>query len=169
MGLVGGMVRGGENQLGGRVAIGERSLEGRRYGKGGGDAGDDLEGDSFGAQGFHLFVGAAEDEGVAGLEAQDGTVLVGVFDHEGVNAGLGDAWLSAAFADGDDEGCGAGEVEHFVRDEVVGQNDVGGLDEVKGTAGEEIRVARACTAEVNFAGFDGVAHDLGLVRAWARA
>jgi hypothetical protein len=51
-----------------------------------------------------LFAGAAEDERVAGLEADDGAAGAGVFEHERVNAGLGDARLAAALADGDDSG-----------------------------------------------------------------
>ena len=52
-----------------------------------------------------------------------------VLEHEGVDAGLGDAWLAAALADGDDDGGGAGEGEDVVGDEVVGKDDVGGFEE----------------------------------------
>ena len=70
--LAGGVVGGGEDELGGGGAVGEGGLEEGGGGEGGGDAGDDLEGDLGGAEGFDFLVDAAEDEGVAGFEAQDG-------------------------------------------------------------------------------------------------
>lgn len=167
--LIRGVVRGGKDELGGGVAVGERCLKRGGDGEGGGDAGDDLEGDSRSAEGCHLFIGAAEDEGVSGLEAQHGALVAGVLDHECVDASLGDAWLAAALADRDNEGGWTGEVQHFIRNEVVGQDDVCGLDEVEGTPGEEVGVAWAGAAEIDFAGLDGEAHNLGLVSAWARA
>jgi hypothetical protein len=47
-----------------------------------------------------------------------------VLQHEVVDAGLSDARLAAALADGDDEGGWAGEGEDLVGDEVVGEDDV---------------------------------------------
>jgi hypothetical protein len=65
----------------------------------------------------------------------------GVFQHERVNSGLGDAGLAATFSHGDDEGRRRCEGEHFVGDEVVGEDNVGGLEQAKGAQGEEFRVA----------------------------
>ena len=73
--LSGGVVGGGEDELGGGAAVGERGLELGGDGEGGGDAGDDLEGNVGLAEGGHLFGGAAEDERVAGLEAEDGAPI----------------------------------------------------------------------------------------------
>ena len=73
--FAGGVVGGGEDELGGGGAVGERGLQGGGYGEGGGDAGDDLEGDVVLAEEGYLFAGAAEDEGVAGFEAEDGAVV----------------------------------------------------------------------------------------------
>ena len=89
--------------------------------------GTDLEGDVVLAEEGYLFAGAAEDEWVAGFEAQDGALISSVLEHQGVDAGLGNAGLAAAFAYRDDEGGGAGEVEDFVGDEVVGEDYVAGL------------------------------------------
>jgi hypothetical protein len=75
-----------------------------------------------------------------------------VVKHEFVDAGLGDAGLPAALADGDDLGGGAGEVEDGVRDEVVGQDDVGSLEQGVGAEGEEIGCAGACADEVDGSG-----------------
>ncbi len=99
--------------------------------------------------------GAAEDERIAGLQAEDGAACAGVLQHEGVNSRLGDARLAAALADGYDESGGRGEREDFVGDEVVGQDDVGGLQEAEGAQGEEFRVAGACSDEVDGAGLCG--------------
>ena len=136
-------------------------------GGGGGDAGDDLEGDVGLAEGGDLLGGAAEDEGVAGLEAEDGGAGVavagaGVLEHEGVDAGLGDAGLAAALADGDDEGGGAGEVEDLVGDEVVGEDDVGGLEELEGAQGEQAGISGACADEIDGSGLGFSLQEWGL-------
>ena len=125
--FAGGVVGCGEDELRGGGAVGERGLEGGGYGEGCGDAGDYLEGDVVLAEEGYLFSGSAEDEWVAGFEAEYRGVVGGVFEHQGVDAGLSDAGLAAAFAYGDDEGGGAGEVEDVVGDEVVGEDDVAGL------------------------------------------
>ncbi len=147
-----GVVGGGEDEFRGGVAVGEGCLQAGGYGEGGGDAGDDFKRDVGGAEGFHFLVGAAEDEGVAGLETQDGAACVCMLKHEGVDAGLGDARLAAAFADWDDERGGVGEGEDVVGDEVVGEDDGGGLEETEGAEGEEVGVAGASAAEVDVAG-----------------
>jgi len=155
-----GVVGGSEDELRGRAAVGERSLQVGGYGEGGGDAGDDLKGDLGFAEEGDLFTGAAEDERVTGFEPEDGASLRRVFEHEGVNAGLGDARLSATLADGDDVGGGAGEREDLIGDEVVGEDDVGGLDEREGAEGEQIGVAGARSDEVDVAGLGFSAHCL---------
>ena len=144
------------------------------HGEGGGDAGDYLEGEGVFAKEGNLFAGAAEDERVARLETENGFSLAGVLEHQGVDAGLGDAGLAAALANRDDFGGGAGDGEDLVRDEVVGENDVGGLKELDGAEGEEIGVAGACSCEVDGAGLGFGVHDffsvwIGLVRACSRA
>jgi hypothetical protein len=52
-----------------------------------------------------------------------------VFQHEGVDAGLGDTWLATALAHRNNQGGWAGEREDIVGDEVVGQDNVGGLQQ----------------------------------------
>ena len=79
-------------------------------------------------------------------------MLAGMLEHEIVDLGLGNARLAAALADGDDERGGAGEFEDLVGDEVVGKDDVGGLDELDGADGEEIWVAGTGSGEVDVAG-----------------
>ena len=67
-----------------------------------------------GAEGFYFFIGATENERVAGFEAQDGAVLPRRSSSIScVNAGLRDVGLAAAFADRDDERGGAGTGRGF--------------------------------------------------------
>ena len=144
-----------------------------------------------------LFTGATEDEWVARLQAKHGAACAGVFEHQGMDAGLGDARLAATLADGDDEGGGVGEGEDFAGDEFVVEDDVAVLEEMQGAEGEEGGRAGAGSAEVDVS-VDGagmrpprIPHlrsemwgtrirgcphitgvhcgSLGLVRAWARA
>ncbi len=105
----------------------------------------------------YLFAGSAEDERVAGFEAEDGAAgfiifRAGVLEHEGVDASLGDAGLAAALTYGDYEGGGAGEVEDGVGDEIVGEDYVAGFEELGGAESQEGWVAGAGTCEVDMAG-----------------
>jgi len=171
--LAGGVMGGGEDELRGRGAVGKGRAKVGGYGEGGGDAGDDLEGDVVFVEKGYLFACAAEDEGVAGFETKDGAAVARMVEHEGVDLGLGDTGLAAALANGDDLGCGAGEGEDFIGDEVVGEDDVGGLEKVHGVQGEEAGVARACAYEVDGARLGFFVHDFfpgsGLARACSRA
>ncbi len=167
---------GGEDKLRGCVAVGERCLERGGYGKGGGDAGNDLEGDVGSAKGLDLFGSTAEDERIAGLEAQDGASGEGVVEHQVVDAGLVDAGLTAALADRDDLSSGAGEREDLVRDEVIGEDDVRGLEQGVRAQGEEIGCTGTGSGEVDDSGLRGMDHSSacwvrgrGLVRACSRA
>lgn len=176
------MVGGGEDELGGGGAVGEGGEEGGGCGEGCGDAGDNLERDAGFAEGSDLFSSATEDEGVSGLEAEYGTAGLtvfgaGVVDHEGVDLGLGDTGLAAALSDGDDGSGGAGEIKDFVGDEIVGEDDIAGAEEVRCAQGEEIGVPWACAYEVDGAGLRFRVHcwalsldcGRGLVRACSRA
>ena len=70
-----GVVAGGEDQRRGDVAERQRNFGLGRGGEGGGDAGHDVEGDAGGAERRHLLAGAAEDQRIAGLEADDAAAL----------------------------------------------------------------------------------------------
>jgi hypothetical protein len=168
-----GMVGSGEDELGGGGAIRKGCPEAGGYGEGGGYAGDDFERDTVVAKEGDLFAGAAEDEWVTGFEAEDGAVGGGVLEHEGVDLGLRDAGLAAALAYGDYFGGGAGEGENLVGDEVVGKDNVSGLEELDSTQGEETWVSGACSCKVDGARLGFFVHDffsgIGLVRACSRA
>ena len=100
-----------------------------------------------------------------------------MLEQERMNAGLGDARLAATFADGDDEGGGTGPGEDLVGDEIVGEDDVRGLQQAQGAQGEQFGIAGARSDEVDDAGLRRSAQDLGslsaagsgLVRACSRA
>ena len=96
-----------------------------------------------------------------------------MLQHEGVDLGLGDAGLAAAFADRDDFGGGAGESEDFFGDQVVWKDDVGSLEKMEGAEGEEAGVSGACSREVDGARLGFFVHDFfsgrGFVRACSRA
>ena len=83
---------GGEDDVGGAVAAGEGAADGGGGGERGGDAGDDLEGNAGIGEGGHLFGGAAKDERIAALEADDAAMGAGVLDHERVDFFLGDGF-----------------------------------------------------------------------------
>ena len=78
-------VAGDEGEAGVEVAVGDGDAGVRRGGDGGGDAGDDLEGDAGGRQVLAFLAAAAEDEGVAALEADDALALAGLLDEQGVD------------------------------------------------------------------------------------
>lgn len=66
-----------------------------------------------------------------------------------MDAGLGDAGLTAAFADAVFEYLRAAEVEDGIGDEVVVEDDVGVGEQMGGTEGEEIGVAGAGAYEID--------------------
>src|SRR5271170_2869919 len=99
-------------------------------------------------------------------------------EHEGVDLGLRDAGLAAALAYGDDLGCWAGEGEDLVGDEVVGKDDVGGLEEGLSAEGEETGISWTCADEVDDSWlsfgitqvvFSGMGFGSGFLRACSRA
>jgi hypothetical protein len=94
------VVRRGEDELRGAGAVGERRLEAGGDGEGSGNSGDDLEGDRVLAEEGDLLGGAAEDERVAGFEADDGAFVASVLEEQLVDPRLGDARLSAALGRG---------------------------------------------------------------------
>jgi len=84
-------------------------------------------------------------------------VATGVLEHEFVDPGLGDAGLTTTLADGDDVCCWAGEGEDLVGDQVVGEDDVSGLEELDGADSEEIGVAGARSGKIDVAGLGFIA------------
>jgi hypothetical protein len=68
-----------------------------RAGEDGTDAGDDLEVEFFAGKGLGFLAAAAEDEGVAALEADDALAGAGFLDEEGGDFVLGEGVAPAFF------------------------------------------------------------------------
>jgi hypothetical protein len=141
--LVVGLVAGDEADRGGVVAVGDGDAGGLGGGDSGADAGDELKVDAVGAQVLGLFAAAAEDHGIAALEADDVATRERVLDHEIVDGGLIE-----------EGGVGAGlalvdprlrAAVHEVRgvDEVVGDHDVGAAEALAPGEGEQLGIPRA--------------------------
>ncbi len=141
-------------------AAGERCAHGGSGGEGGGDAGDDFVRDACGGERGYFFGGAAEEEWVSALEADDALAGLRVLDHERVDFILRDGLGAAALADVDDYCVRRGEREDCGWNEVVMENDVRGLDEAQGFNREQVGIAGACAYEVDFAAFNRRAREL---------
>ena len=77
--------------------------------------------------------------------------IAGVVDHEGVDLVLGDCLNAAALAYVEDFGGGRGEIEDGLRDEIVVEDQVGGLDAAERLDGEQVGVAGAGADEETWA------------------
>ena len=98
-----------------------------------------------------FFGSTAKDERVAALEADDAAIRARMLDHQRVDLFLSDALCAAAFADVDDFGGGRSEIENRLRNEVVVEDDVGGLDKAQRFDGEQVGIARAGADERDLA------------------
>ena len=101
--FVGCVVGGGEDELRGRAAVGQRCLQFGRDGECRRNSRNNLEWNSSLGERGDLFARAAKDQRVARLQPQHRSSSAGVFQHQRMNARLGDARLPAALADGDDQ------------------------------------------------------------------
>jgi hypothetical protein len=90
-------------------------------------AGDNIEIDASVAEGLHLFRGAAENQRVATLEANDDFVARGVGDQQSVDFFLGQQLPAAALTNVDDLGAARDSLQHFAADERIVKNDRGAL------------------------------------------
>src|ERR1035438_3388612 len=136
-----GAMAGGEDQVWRAVSAGERAADGCGGSEGCGDSGDNLEGHASSVEGRQLFGSAAKDERVAALETHNAATSAGVADHQGVDLVLRNALAAAALAHVGNLGRGRGEIEDGLRNQVVVEDDVRGLDEANGFDREQVRVA----------------------------
>jgi hypothetical protein len=102
-----------------------------------------------------FFGGAAKEERVAALEADDGRVFLGRGNEERVDVVLGEETEAAALADVDELRGWRDQGEDFGADEGVVEDDVGGFEETHGLAREEVWIAGAGADEEDFAGEGG--------------
>src|SRR5690242_17542815 len=96
----------------GDVAVSQRDAELGGGGAGGGDAGDDIDGQSRRAERLDLLPRAAEHQRVAAFQADDVQAGAGVLEDEPVDGGLAHGMAAAAFADVDSAGVAPGEVNN---------------------------------------------------------
>ena len=151
---------GGEGDRLGGVAVGEGDVGAGGAGQGGGDAGDDFEGDIGGGKCFGFLAPAAEDEGVAALEADDFAAFLAEADQEGVDILLLHGVVGAGLADQDAVGVAPGHVEDLGRDEAIVHDDVGLAEQALSAKGEEVGGARAGADEIDDTGRVGARVDL---------
>ena len=87
------------DEAGGHPAMrdGDPGQRGRGHGRA--DAGHDLEGDAGLGEGERFFAAAAEDEGIAALEAHHALAALGGADQDAVDLLLGDVVAARALAD----------------------------------------------------------------------
>ena len=103
-------------------------------------------------QDFQLLAAAAENEGVAALEADDAPVFLGQLDQEIVDFVLGQGVLGGFLAGVDDLGAGLGQVQDAVADEMVINQDIRLADEAGRPQGQQIGVAGAAANQIDGAG-----------------
>ena len=135
--------------------LGQRSRQPGRGALRGGDAGNDLDGNAGGPAGGNLFAGAAEDQGIAALEAHHPLAAFGQRDHERVDlvlpAGGGVAGLAhqhlLRFA--------ARELEDLVRNQIIEQDNVRRLQRAYRAQGEQFWIAGPRADQGDAAGIAG--------------
>ena len=142
-------VAGHESDGGGVLAMGEGDAGVGGDAERGGDSGDDLESDAGIGEGLGLFAAAAEDEGVAALEADDGQSTAGALDQHAADFILGEFVGGLLFADIDAFGARRGEFEESGRGEVVVEDGVGESENATAFDGDQLGVAGACADQID--------------------
>ena len=116
---------------------------------GSGDARDDLEGDTLRGQGIDLLAAASKDEGIAALEAQDPLALLGQVGQQAVDVLLTHDVMVTFLTHVDAPGIPARQVEDRLGHQAVVDHHVGLLHEPQGAEGDQVRIARPGTYQVN--------------------
>lgn len=149
-----------KHEPGGGGTVRQGRLQGGRNGESSGDPGNDFKPDPGLGKRINLFSRPAKDQRVPGLESKDGAtrsvesgdVWPRVFDHQGVDAALGDAWLTAALSYGDDLCKRVCQREDMRRNEIIRQDDLGSGKQVCGAQGEQGGITGPGAAEVHHPG-----------------
>ena len=141
-----------EGDGGRQPAMGERDAGRGSAAQGGGDARDDGDRQAGAAQRLDLLATAPEHERIAGLQAHHGLAGTHAAHQLGVDFGLGPAHPAVALADGDELGVTARARQDGRRHQVVVQDGIGLLQELRGAQGQEIGITRAGADDVGDAG-----------------
>ncbi|KAH0543731.1 hypothetical protein FGG08_001913, partial [Glutinoglossum americanum] len=115
--------------------------------EGGADAGQDDGREAAGAEPQHLLCAAAEDVGVALLEAHDDAAGAQGGEAERQELRLGGVGVAGELARGVERGAAREEGEDRGGDELVGEDEVGGEEGAVGGGREEVGVAGAAAGE----------------------
>ena len=136
------------------VAVGQRDARIRRHAGGGGDAGHHLERHAVLDQGFDFLAAAAEDEGIAALQAQGALAFLGEAHQQQVDLLLRHGMVVALLADVDALGIAPAHVEDGLRYQAVVDDDVGLLHQTQGAEGQQVRISGTGADEVDLAAAD---------------
>ena len=120
-------MRGDEHQRGRRAAMGQRNLRCGRRAQGGSHARHDLVGNSGSPESFDFFAGAAEDQRVAALQANDVQPGVRESDHQKIDFFLLNLLLAATLANVVHLRRRRNELQNLRSDQVVVQHGFGRL------------------------------------------
>ena len=123
------------------VAMGDRNAGVSKATDAGGNAGHNAEGNAVIDQGQRFFTAAAEDEGVAALEAQHALALARQLDEAQRNVGLFRRRLATALAGIFEQGAGTGEIENGFVDQCVIDDDIRHAQCLDGKHGQKTRIA----------------------------
>ena len=139
----------------GVVAVGERDAGEGGDSDGGGDAGNDLEEHAVFLECLDFFAAAPEGVRVAALETHDTQILLRELDQQQIQVFLRHTVIAALLAGVDAFCVGFHQSQNGLGNQMIEHQDVGLADESQGAQGEQFRVARAGTDEIDCAGNGG--------------
>ncbi len=119
----------------------QRNAQARHATRRGGDAGHDLEGNAVRREALRLLAAAAEDEGIAALEADDVAAAAGELDEQSVDLVLRHRMRVRRLAHEDPHRSRRDELENVLRDEAVVDDDLRLGEEPLCLEGHELGVA----------------------------
>ena len=114
------------------------------------DAGDDDAGKRLGTTSINLFLSTTKDERVAAFEPNNDFTFESMLNQQFVDLGLGDAVMIGIFANVYQERLRPCPLQHFSRNQAIVNNRVGLLNKAHATHGDQVRIPRACTNQINY-------------------
>ena len=92
------------------------------------------------AQRSDLFPRAPEDQRIARLQPKHRSALPGGVQHQDMNLSLRNPRLSAAFAHRNDLGSGVSQRKHLIRNQIVRENHIRGLQKPQSAQRQQTRI-----------------------------
>ena len=137
----------------GVVPVGKRDPRIGGNGDGGRHAGNDLERDARLPEDLRLLAAAAEDEGVAALEAGHDVPPPGLLDEAPVDLLLGEGVVAPLLAGVDPTGLLSGMEKNLRADQMVVDDHIRLPDAFRPAEGDQTRIARSGADDIDFAFF----------------